>query len=54
MAQYKEHFVIKKCLKIKRTGLAGNGFAAIRRVQTKQPHLDQTPNLRLLNFGGIW
>lgn len=54
MAQYKEHFVIKKCLKIKWIGLAGNGFVAIRRVWTEQPHLDQTPNLRLLNFGGIW
>lgn len=54
MAQYKEHFVIKKCLKIKWTGLAGNGIATIRRVRTEQPHLDQTLHMRLLNLGGIW
>lgn len=33
--------------------LAGNGFAAIRRVRIEHPLLDQIPNLRLLNFWGF-
>lgn len=52
LAQCTEDFVIK-CLKIKWTGLAGNDFAATRRVRTEQPLLDQIRNLRLLNFWGF-
>lgn len=33
--------------------MAGDGFAAIRRVRTEQPLLDQIPNKRLLNFSGF-
>lgn len=35
------------------TGLEGSGFAAIMRVRTRQPLLDQIPNVRFLNFWGF-